>query len=314
MAPVVRYRLLVALGVATLLLLALAVAGATYSPDTTIPRGLVGRRVQVEGHALRVATRGTGRDVLLIHGSSGSIEDWDAIIDELATRYRVTAYDRPAHGFSDDDGEYSYRHNAEVASALVEKLGLRRAIVVGHSYGGTTALAMALMRTSGVDGYVVLDSSTYRPSRRVTMLYRLLNVPLVGVGVGRVLPSGIAEGKIRAGISDQFRVTPPSEAFLRTRVRIWNNPKVTHAIAAETIGTPGWLRELAPHYPSIVAPVGIVGQRDDAFRRGSLTRLHRDITSSTLTLLPDTGHYVQIERPRDVVSAIDAMAARVPVP
>ena len=125
------------------LLLVAAVLGATYSPNTTIPAGMPGRHVVVNGVPLRVVQEGQGRDVLLIHGSPGSIEDWDSITGALAASFRVTRYDRPGQGYSGDDGQYSQEHNGEIALGLIRALGLSRVVVVGHSYGGSTALAMA---------------------------------------------------------------------------------------------------------------------------------------------------------------------------
>jgi pimeloyl-ACP methyl ester carboxylesterase len=316
MSSPARRSLRFALGVAIALLavlLAVVVAGATYGPETAIPEGLAGRHVDVAGISLRIEQRGAGRDVLLVHGSPGSIEDWSAIVGPLSARYRVTAYDRPGHGFSGDDGQHTFVRNAAIARALVDELRLEHVLVVGHSYGGTTALAMALEPSPRVDGVVVLDSATYRGAREPTMLLRILRVPWVGTGLARVMPSGVANGKIREGLAQQFRETPPAEEFLALRARIWGTPKVAHTIADETLGATGWLRELSPRYPTIEKPVAILGQADDAFRRESLEHLHRDIRGSTLTLLPGTGHFLQFERPREVIEAIEGMDARVPV-
>src|SRR5688500_13943110 len=112
------------------MLTGLSLAGLLYTPDPTMPRGFAGEHVTVLGLPLRVQQQGSGRDVLLIHGSPGTLEDFAPISRALARDFRVTAYDRPGHGFSGVNGQYSLAFNAEIARALIERLGLRRTIVV----------------------------------------------------------------------------------------------------------------------------------------------------------------------------------------
>jgi len=185
-------------------LLGFLAAGASYRPNTKIPAGFRGRHVLLGDLPVRVLQEGQGRDLLLIHGCPGSLEDFRPLMSALSDSFRLTAFDRPGQGFSGDDGLYSYEHNAEIALALVEKLGLKHTIVVGHSFGGATALAAALKGHPDVDAYVVIDSATYEGSRPVTPLIRTLTLPWLGVGLARVLPSSIAEDKYREGIAEQF--------------------------------------------------------------------------------------------------------------
>src|SRR5262245_45557526 len=184
--------------VALLALAAVALLGlgASYAPDLRIPAGTPGRLVELGPLALRVAQAGSGPDLLLIHGSPGSIEDWAPVFSRLAARYRVTAYDRPGHGFS---GGWTLpqtpAENARVALALVRALQLKDVVVVGHSYGGTTALAMAVENPEELKAVVVVGSQAYQrpPAER---LYRVLSVPVFGAGVARVFAPSIGRSKI----------------------------------------------------------------------------------------------------------------------
>src|SRR4051812_48361268 len=103
----------------------LLAVGASYRPNTKIPAGFRGRHVMLGDLPIRVLQEGQGRDLLLIHGCPGSLEDFRPVMSALSGSFRLTAFDRPGHGFSGDDGQYSYEHNAEIALALVEKLGLK---------------------------------------------------------------------------------------------------------------------------------------------------------------------------------------------
>jgi N-formylmaleamate deformylase len=63
----------------------------------------------------------------------------------LADRYGVYALDMRGHGESikPPSGSYSLRHTADDAAALIEALGLERPLVIGHSWGGATAIVLA---------------------------------------------------------------------------------------------------------------------------------------------------------------------------
>lgn len=298
-------RALLAFLVLTLVLvLGLAIAGSRYEPNTDLPAGFGGRHVTVNGTKIRVRESGSGRSVLLIHGSPGSLEDWAPVFDVLSGTFQLTAFDRQGHGFSGDTGKYSPADNAETAFALVRALKLEHVIVVGHSYGGATALAMAIAGPPEVDAYVVIDSAAYEPSRKADATLRALAAPLLGFGFAEVLGPTLAPAKIRKGIVEQFRGAAPPEGFVELRTRIWSTPKVTHAIAEETLHAAKNLSALSPRYPSITRPVFLVAQADDPFRRATAERLHREIAGSTLELVPAAGHYIQFQKTDVVVRTI----------
>lgn len=290
-------------------ILALAIGvsllGALYRPDVSIPAGFKGQHVTVLGNPIRYFQQGAGPDILLIHGSPGSVEDWETVIDELAQDYRVTAYDRPGHGYSGSDANlHTYEYHADVALGLIEALELRNVLVVGHSYGGTTALAIAVRKPPAVRGIVVLDSAGYRPQDPPSGLYRLLAIPGFGTGFARMIGPNLAPRKIREGLVAQFPGNPPPADFIETRTGIWNQPKVTTTVAHEALLATAQMAAMSPGYKDIACPTYIAAQADNAFRRETAERLQREIPSSELLLLSDTGHYVHVEKAGEVIDWI----------
>lgn len=292
-----------------LLIGALALSGALYTPSTDIPDGFVGQPITVDGIPLRVWQEGQGPDVLLIHGSPGSVEDWIPIVNALRGEARLTAYDRPGNGFSGVTGEYSLAHNADIALEVIAAMGLKDVTVVGHSYGGATALLLATRAPAVVRSYVILDSAPYEPGRPISGLYRLLMVPGLGTGIARAFGGPLAAPRIHAGLVDAFNGREPPPGFVDLRTRIWSNPKATHTLAAEAIGAKEFLAAQRSKYPSIRMPVRIVGQSASPIRKHNAERLAADIPGSMLRLLDGTGHYVQIERPAEVAEEIRSALA-----
>jgi pimeloyl-ACP methyl ester carboxylesterase len=299
-------RAISALVLAVLLIgLVLTAIGAFYEPNTQIPPGFLGQHVSVNGLPVRVYRLGAGRDVLLIHGSPGSVEDFAPVFSALGARFRLTAFDRPGHGFSGDSGKYSPADNAEVADALLTQLNMQDAIVVGHSYGGSTALALALRKPARASAYVILDSAVYTPLRPLPALYKPLGLPYFGLGCASVLGAFVAPTRIRAQLTQIWKGAP--DDFIALRTRIWSTPKVSHALARESLDAAAALAAQSPRYPEIQQKVVILAQADDPQRKSTAQRLHRDIAGSTLELLPGTGHYLQFEKTQDVVKAIESL-------
>jgi 2-hydroxymuconate-semialdehyde hydrolase len=96
-----------------------------------------------EVHILDV---GQGEVILLIHGSTGSIADWqEEIVERLAGSYRVVAFDSFGFGLSERNDSFEYGHALWTREAMdvLDALEVERAVVVGHSAGAMTAVLLA---------------------------------------------------------------------------------------------------------------------------------------------------------------------------
>jgi pimeloyl-ACP methyl ester carboxylesterase len=306
-------RRIVGIVVALLALTAVSLLGlgALYAPDLRMPAGTRGRSVELGSLPVRVVQAGSGPDLLLIHGSPGSIEDWEPVFERLAARYRVTAYDRPGHGFS---GGWTLPHtpveNARVGLALIRALQLKDVVVVGHSYGGTTALAMAVENPRELKAVVVVGSQAYR-FPRAEPVYRALSLPVFGPGFARAFAPFIGRAKIEEGVRRAFA---PNEAampagFVDKRVPLWTRPSEAVSLAQERTTFEASAAALSPRYAGIHKPLFIVEGAEDRGSLDSAQRLSHDVPGARLVLLPDTGHYVQYARPDELIRTIDEAAA-----
>ncbi len=97
-------------------------------------------------HYLSWGARHTERpSILLLHGITSSAQSWVRVGPALADRYRVYALDMRGHGDSIKSarGSYSLRQTADDALAFIEALALERPVLMGHSWGGATAIVLA---------------------------------------------------------------------------------------------------------------------------------------------------------------------------
>jgi pimeloyl-ACP methyl ester carboxylesterase len=117
-----------------------------------------GRMLRLGDASVRVIEH-AGKDpaVVLIHGLPGTAQDFDAVTARLPGRHTI-AYDRPGFGYS-SAGYRPFAEQLTTIDELLAALGVRRPILVGHSYGGTLALAYAETRPDAVRGLVLVDAA-----------------------------------------------------------------------------------------------------------------------------------------------------------
>ncbi len=149
------------------------------------------RLVDLFGTQISVVEAGKGPVVLLVHGVAGSRHNWDAVIPQLAERFRVVALDLPGHGDSEKPrGDYSLGAYATGLRDLLEVLGYRRATVVGHSLGGGIAMQFAYQFPDRCERLILVASGGL--GREVSLLLRAATLP----GSEWVLPV-IANRRVR---------------------------------------------------------------------------------------------------------------------
>jgi len=152
-------------------------------------------RAPVRGAELEYEIQGRGEPVLLIHGSHIAGAFVPLMNEPSLANYRLIRYHR--RGFAEStkhEGRCSIEHQAADALGLLRHLGVERAHIVGHSYGGIIALQMALDAPEVVHSLVLLEPAFGRmvPSG-------------AGMGVNTILPAmkRYREGD-RAGAVDAF--------------------------------------------------------------------------------------------------------------
>jgi pimeloyl-ACP methyl ester carboxylesterase len=114
----------------------------------------------INGIRQHYMVRGSGPDVILIHGITSSLAQWYIeILPALTQHYRVIVYDLRGHGLSEmPAGGYDSETMAGDLLGLMDHLGVESACLVGHSYGGAIALHLAMLERRRVRGVVLLDT------------------------------------------------------------------------------------------------------------------------------------------------------------
>lgn len=125
------------------------------------PHREASRFVEAGGMDWHVQEMGQGPTILLLHGAGAATHSWRDLMPILAERAHVVAIDLPGHGFSGDPGSggLTLPGMSRRVGGLVEAMGWRPALVVGHSAGAAVALRLALDGRIGDAGIVAINGA-----------------------------------------------------------------------------------------------------------------------------------------------------------
>jgi pimeloyl-ACP methyl ester carboxylesterase len=303
---------------------ALAVAGGTAAYVSWAaqraeakhpPRG---RLMEVDRVRIHFIDRGEGPVILLLHGKGSMASDFEGsgLIDALAAHHRVIAIDRPGFGYSERprDRSWNATEQAKLFAATLGHLGIPSAIVVGHSFGASCALALALEAPHLVSKLVLLGGYYY-PAPRAKRLSDTSAIPVVGDFMNytaSAVAARFALGKLQRRkfspqpVADAFLQAVPKEMLLR--------PAQMFAEAAESLMIADEAERLSLRYDEIKHPITLLaGDEDAALETASQSKkLHEALPHSKLKVIEKAGHMLHYAAPQTILAAIEEAAQQKP--
>jgi pimeloyl-ACP methyl ester carboxylesterase len=278
----------------------------------------IGKFITVDGVRLHYFERGRGPAVVLLHGNTVMLQDYIAsgVLDEAAFRCRVIAFDRPGFGYSERPRTKVWTPSAQakLIQGALRKMGVERAVVVGHSWGTLVAVAMALDHRELVRSLILLSGFYYPRFRLDVLIASPPAIPLIG-DVLRYTISPLIQGLSLPIILRQMFGPPPvpnrfEKLFpLSMILRPWQ----IRATAAEAALMIPSAMKLSARYGELRMPISIIaGDRDRVVTtERQSARLHAEMAASEFETIKDAGHMVHHVAP-DIVLAAIFSAVRLP--
>ncbi len=292
-----------------------AIAWWTYTPD--LPRAELEAKYHVApGDYLTVAgirlhLRDSGPKgapaVVLLHGFGSSLDTWDAWAARLSERYRVIRFDLPGFGLTGTDptGDYSDRRAVEIVVAVLDRLGIARATLIGNSMGGKIAWKAAAAYPDRVEGLVLISPDGFASPGFA------YGVPAKVPPLLRLLPYTLPKAMLRANLAPAYG--DPARLTDTIVTRYWDMmraPGVRRALIDRVPQTV--LENPEPALRRIVIPVLILwGRKDGMIPYRNAADYQRDLRSAQLVSFAELGHVPQEEDPdRALEPVLTYLAAR----
>lgn len=237
---------------------------------------------------------GSGPPVLLSHGYSATSQMWKGQVESLAGRYRIISWDMRGHGQSDSPAaqdQYSEAKTVADMAAILDHLGIDRAVVGGLSLGGYMSLAFNVAHPDRVRALMLFDTGPGykrdepRAGWNETAVKRAENLEekgLAALGTGaevRIAQHRSAEGLAKAarGMLAQF------------------DSRVIESL------------------PNITVPTLVLAGANDTPFLGATDYMSAKIPGATQVIIPEAGHASNIDQPEAFNEAVIAFLESLPV-
>jgi pimeloyl-ACP methyl ester carboxylesterase len=268
------------------------------------------RYMEVGGTSLRVRISGPQDSpaVLLIHGFGSSLETWEPWAQQLSGGYRVVRFDLPGCGLSEADrtGRYGDARSLELVKALMDELGIDKAVLIGNSIGGRIAWRFAAAFPDRTRKLVLISPDgfaspgfEYGKAPQVSAILKLMKY---------FLPRTLLRTNLAAAYGDPTRL---SDATVDRYYDLLLAPGNREAMIERMHQTV--LEEPIPLLRQITAPTLLMwGEKDRLIPFGNSADYVRALMNSHLIKFTDLGHVPHEEAPAESLPALTQFLAKGP--
>lgn len=253
-------------------------------------------------------SRGAGEPIVLLHGFPTSAHLWSDVVPLLPAGHRVVVLDLLGFGRSDPptSAAVDIRAHADRVVAVLDKLGINFACIVGHDVGGGVAQSVAVRHPHRVSKLCLIDSVAFDawPTKAVKLARAML--PLT-----RHLPASwiaqIVRAELLRGFVDPDKGAHDVDLYLRPfSDSNGRDALLAHLTALDVTET----MAVGARLKDVVSPTAIVwGERDPFLPVALAHRLHGVIAGSTLEIVPGARHFLPEESAHAVAAAISRLLA-----
>lgn len=280
-----------------------------------------GKFIDVKGARLHVVELGPadapGLPTVLVHGASSSLQTMRKPLgDRLAKDHRVILIDRPGHGWStrDNIADSTPAIQARMIDEALGKLGIDRAILVGHSWAGSLMPAMALDYPGRVAAIVMLSPVAYPWTGGVGRFNKVASIPIVGPLLAYTITVPLGTFLVDSGTRYVFAPQAMPDGYVEaTAVRLVLRPRVFLNNVWDLTTLKAEMEKQSPRYSAIRVPVTIVtGDTDKTVSTNIHSRpFSAAVPQTRLVVLPNGGHMPQVYAADVIIGEIEAIAGKV---
>ena len=235
-------------------------------------------KIKVQNLDINYIQYGEGRDILLLHGWGQNIEMMRPIGDNFSNRFRITILDLPGFGNSDEPKEYwTIDKYSEMLEKFVTLVGIKKPIVIGHSFGGRVAIRFSARNP--VEKLVLFGSPCIRIQENLSLKVKILKKL-------KTLPGMNAIGEYMKQFIGSRDYKAASPIMRQTLVEVVNE-------------------DLSKYAREIEEPTLLIwGEHDEEAPLSDAKELEKIMIDAALIILPGT-HYAYLENLPRIVTILN---------
>ena len=275
------------------------------------------RFADLNGVKVHYQVAGEGRPALvLLHGFAASVFSWREVMGPLAGSHTVVAFDRPGFGLTErplpgqweGPSPYSPEAQVDLTLALMDTLGIDRAVLIGNSAGGAVAMLTALTHPERVQALILVDPAIYRGGMQLPGVVRWLLGSPQARRLGPLFVRSIRNWGLEFGRSawhDPSKITDEIWAGYTRPLQAenWDKGLYEVTLASRSLGLDKRLGEL--QMPVLV----ITGDDDQIVPTEQSIRLAGELPNAELVVVPNCGHVPHEECPEPFLAAVNSFLA-----
>jgi pimeloyl-ACP methyl ester carboxylesterase len=264
----------------------------------------------IDGIKLRVRDTGpkAAPTLILLHGFGGSLETWEPWATTLDKTYRVIRIDLPGFGLTGPDptNDYSDRRATTLIAALMDRLNIQKATLIGNSLGGRIAWQFAAAYPSRTDKLILISPDGFAsPGFDYN---KAPNVPFIMKLLPYTLPKFMLRANLAVAYANPKNLTPTTLNRYQDMMLAPGDRAAMLSRMAQTTLTPP-----APTLAKIQAPTLLLwGAKDAMIPISNAADYEHNIPHATLITLPSLGHVPFEEAPAaSLAPVLEFLAAAV---
>ncbi|HEY5502614.1 MAG TPA: alpha/beta hydrolase [Candidatus Anoxymicrobiaceae bacterium] len=263
---------------------------------------------KIDGTSIAYEVTGDGPPLVFLHCWTGSKRFYFNQVEKFSRDYTCVCVDFPGHGESGElEGtDYSVERFGEMTRTLLARLGIKRAVFVGHSLGGMVCFYLGIHYPDSVAGLVLLDTTSHLSGFFFQRLGALAAVALGAVGAALWNTGFKLTKAVVAGTAATHPLAGPDPRLLSAREcsRGSNKAMTLTLNKARNFNATPRLGEISA--PALI----VVGNADLLADVRHANRMATGLPNSTLLVVRGAGHMTLFEKPEIVNDAMADFLAR----
>ena len=276
-----------------------------------------GKFIQVNNNRLFVIDTNNGintsqKSMVILHGYPTSSFDYYKVLPELSKNYRLILHDHLGFGFSDKpkDVNYSLVTQADIALELWRQLGLKKIFLFAHDYGTSVATEIIARYNANeldieIEQLILTNGSIHIELSQLRTIQKLLKHKFLGKYVAKLTNFLIFKKNMKNIYFDTSKVTDNELKEMWKLIELNGGRKVIHKLTQ-------YINERYLHWNRWIGALKetqistkIIWAKNDPIAVPAIAKLlAKEIPNNTLYWIENTGHFLMLENPKELLELI----------